>query len=62
LAAGSSDVAHIAVTLAEVVQGVITLTMSIEEATESIALVVASIATVLINLANGDLDGGMVIG
>ncbi|PKX88228.1 uncharacterized protein P174DRAFT_434355 [Aspergillus novofumigatus IBT 16806] len=33
-----------------------------EEAAEHIALVITGVATVLINLADGDLDGGVVVG
>jgi hypothetical protein len=62
LAAGGPDVADVAITLAEAVQGVIALATGTDEAAESIALVLAGVATVLVDLADGDLDGGVVVG
>jgi hypothetical protein len=46
---------------AEAVQGVITLAIGRDEATESIVLVLTSALTA-VNLADGDLDGDVVVG
>jgi hypothetical protein len=62
LAAGGPDVADVAVTLAEAVQGVIALATGTDETAEGVALVLAGVATVLVNLADGDLDRGVVVG
>lgn len=62
LTAGGPDVADVAVTLAEAVQRVIALTTGTDETAEGVALVLAGVATVLVNLGDGDLDGGVVVG
>jgi hypothetical protein len=62
LAAGGPHVADVAVTLGETVQGVIALAAGTDEAAQSVGLVLAGVAAVLVNLADGDLDGGVVVG
>ena len=62
LAAGGPDVLQVAVTLSEAVEGVIALTAGTDEATQSVGLVLAGVAAVLVNLADGQLDRGVVVG
>ena len=62
LAGGSPDVLQVSVTLSEAVEGVITLTTGTDETAQSVGVVLAGVATVLVNLADGDLDGGVVVG
>ncbi|GMG07637.1 unnamed protein product [Aspergillus oryzae var. brunneus] len=62
LAGGGPDVADVSITLGEAVQGVIALTAGTDETAKSVALVLAGVAAVLVNLADGDLDGGVVVG
>ena len=62
LAGSSPDVLEVSVTLSEAVQGVITLTTGTDETAQSVGVVLAGVATVLVNLADGDLDGGVVVG
>lgn len=62
LAGGSPDVLEVTVTLGQTVEGVVTLAAGTDEAAESEGLVLAGVATVLVNLADGELDGGVVVG
>lgn len=62
LAGSSPDVLEVTVTLGQTVEGVVTLTAGTDEAAESEGLVLAGVATVLVNLADGELDGGVVVG
>lgn len=62
LAAGGPHVADVAITLGEAVQGVIALATGTDEAAQSVGLVLAGVATVLVDLADGDLHGGVVVG
>lgn len=62
LAAGGPDVLEVAVTLGEAVEGVVALATGTDEAAQSVGLVLAGVAAVLVNLADGDLDGGVVVG
>jgi hypothetical protein len=62
LAGGGPDVLEETVTLSEAVEGVVALTAGTDEAAESEGLVLAGVAAVLVNLADGDLDGGVVVG
>lgn len=56
------DVLQETVTLSEAVEGIVGLAHGADEAGESVDLVLASVSAVLIDLANGDLDGGVVLG
>jgi hypothetical protein len=56
------DILEETVTLSEAVQGVIGLTLGADEAGQSVNLVLAGVATVLVDLADGDLHGGVVLG
>lgn len=62
LGAGGPDVLQVAVTLSEAVEGVIALTAGTDETAESVGLVLTGVAAVLVNLADGQLDGGVVVG
>jgi hypothetical protein len=62
LAGGGPDVLEETVTLSKAVEGVVALTAGTDEAAESEGLVLAGVAAVLVNLADGDLDGGVVVG
>jgi hypothetical protein len=48
--------------LRQSVQAVVTLSTAAHEATESVDLVLASVAARLVDFADADLDGGMVFG
>ncbi len=50
------------VTLSEAVEGIVGLAHSADEAAESVDLVVTVVTSVLVDLANGDLDRGVVLG
>lgn len=56
------DVLQQTITLSQSVQGVVTLAHSSDETAESINLVLAGSASVLVNLCDGDLDGSVVLG
>ena len=62
LTAGGPDVLEVAVLLGKAVEGVVTLAAGTDETTESVGLVLAGVAAVLVNLANGELDRGVVVG
>ena len=62
LAGSRPHVLQVAVTLSQTVEGVIALTTGTNEAAQSVGLVLAGVAAVLVNLANGELDGGVVVG
>lgn len=62
LAGGGPDVLEVTVTLGQAVEGVIALAAGTDEAAKSVGLVLAGVATVLVNLANGELDRGVVVG
>ena len=51
-----------AVALCEAVHAVIRLAHSADEARESVDLVLAGVATVLVDLSDADLDGSVVLG
>lgn len=51
-----------AVLLCEPVEAVVTLAHGTDETAESVDLVLAGVATVLVNLANAELDRGVVLG
>lgn len=51
-----------AVTLCEPVDAVVGLAHGADEAREGVNLVLAGVATVLVNLGDADLDGGVVLG
>jgi hypothetical protein len=51
-----------AILLCEPVEAVVTLAHGADEAAESVDLVVTSVATVLVNLADADLDGSVILG
>lgn len=62
LTAGGPDVLEVAVLLGKAVEGVVTLTAGTDETAESVGLVLAGVAAVLVNLADGELDRGVVVG
>ena len=62
LAVSRPDVLEVAVTLSEAVEGVVALAAGTNETAESVGLVLAGVAAVLVNLANGELDRGVVVG
>ena len=51
-----------AVTLCEPVHAVVGLAHGADEARKGVDLVLASVATVLVNLSDADLDGGVILG
>lgn len=62
MAGGGPDVLEVAVTLGEAVEGVVALAAGTDETAQSVGLVLAGVSAVLINLADGDLDRGVVVG
>jgi hypothetical protein len=62
LAGGGPDVLEVAIALGQAVEGVIALAAGTDEAAKSVGLVLAGVAAVLVNLADGELDGGVVVG
>lgn len=56
------DVLQQTITLGQSVQRIITLSHSSDETAESINLVLAGSASILINLCDGDLNGSVVLG
>lgn len=56
------DALEEAVLLCEPVEAVVALAHGADETGQRVDLVVASVAAVLVNLANADLDGGVVLG
>lgn len=56
------DVLQQSIALCQSVQGVVTLAHSSDETAESIDLVLAGSASVLVNLGDGDLDRSVVLG
>ena len=62
LASGGPHVLEVTVTLGQTVEGVIALATGADEAAESVGVVLAGVAAVLVNLADGDLDRGVVVG
>lgn len=62
LSASAPDTLEETVLLGKAVQGVVALAHSPHEAAEGVGLVLASVTTVLVNLADGNLDGGVVLG
>ena len=62
LPGSAPDALEEAILLCEPVQAVVALAHGAYEAAEGIDLVVAGVAAVLINLADADLDGGVVLG
>lgn len=62
LTAGSPHVPDVSIALGKAVEGVVALAAGTDEAAQSVGLVLAGVAAVLVNLADGDLDGGVVVG
>jgi hypothetical protein len=62
LSGSAPDALEEAILLCEPVQAVVGLAHGADEAREGVDLVVASVAAVLVNLADGDLDGSVVLG
>lgn len=62
LAGSGPDVLEVAIALGKAVEGVIALAAGTDEAAQSVGLVLAGVAAVLVNLADGELDRGVVVG
>lgn len=62
LAASAPHILQQTIPLRQPVQRVIALTHGSHESAESVNLALACESTILINLANGDLDGCMILG
>lgn len=62
LPAGAPDVLEEAVTLGQAVDGVVALAHGANETAEGVGLVLAGVAAVLVDLADGDLSGSVVLG
>ena len=62
LSLGAPHTLKQAIPLCKPVQRIIALATRTDKPTESINLIFASVTTVLVNLANGDLHGGVVVG
>jgi hypothetical protein len=62
LSLGAPHVLQQSVTLREAVQGVIALAAGAHEAAQGVHLVLAGVTAVLVNLADGELHGGVVVG
>lgn len=62
LAGGGPHVLEVTVTLGKAVEGVVALTAGTDETAHGVGVVLAGVAAVLVNLADGDLDRGVVVG
>lgn len=62
LSGSGPDVLEQTVTLSEAVQRVVALTHGADETTESVVDALASVATGLVDLADRDLDGRVILG
>ena len=62
LSGSAPDALEEAVLLCQPVQAVVALAHGADEAAEGVDLVVTGVAAVLVNLANTDLDGSVVLG
>jgi hypothetical protein len=62
LSGRTPDALEEAILLCEPVEAVVGLAHGADEATEGVDLVVTGVAAVLVNLADGDLDGSVVLG
>lgn len=62
MALSRPDVLQVTITLGKAVEGVIALTAGTDEAAHRVGLVLAGVATVLVDLADGDLNRGVVVG
>jgi hypothetical protein len=56
------DALEEAILLCEPVEAVVALAHGADEAAQGVGLVLAGVAAVLVNLADADLDGGVVLG
>lgn len=56
------DALQEAITLCQSVEGVVALAHGADETAESVDLVLAGVSAVLVDLSDGDLDGGVVLG
>lgn len=62
LSLGGPDVLEETVTLSEAVQRVVALATGADETAQGVDLALIGETAVLVNLADGDLDGGVVVG
>lgn len=62
LPGGGPDVLDVTVTLSEAVDAVVRLAHGADETAKGVGLVLAGVASVLINLCDGDLDGTVILG
>lgn len=62
LAAGAPDILEVTVTLSKAVEGVIALATGTDKAAESVGLILTSVATVFVDLPDGNLNRGVVVG
>lgn len=62
MASSRPDVLQVSITLGKAVEGVVALAARADEAAQSVRLVLAGVAAVLVNLADGDLHRGVVVG
>jgi hypothetical protein len=62
LSGSAPDALEEAILLCEPVEAVVALAHGADEAAEGVDLVVAGVAAVLVNLADADLDGSVVLG
>lgn len=62
LPGGGPDVLDVTVTLSEAVDAVVRLSHGADETAKGVGLVLAGVASVLVNLCDGDLDGTVVLG
>ena len=62
LSAGAPHVLDETVALRQAVEGVVALAHGADEAAEGVGLVLAGVPAVFVDLANGELDRGVVLG
>lgn len=62
LSLSTPDTLQISIALGKTVEGVISLAASAHKSAERIDAVLAGVAAVLVNVADGDLHGGVVVG
>lgn len=62
MARSRPDILQVTITLCKTVEGVVALAAGTDEAAHGVGLVLAGVAAVLVDLANGDLNRGVVVG
>ena len=62
LTASGPHIFQVAVPLGQTVEGVIALTASTDETAQGVSLILASVAAVLVDVTDGNLNRGVIVG